>query len=646
MAAVAAPSAACARAAGRALCWAPEAAVLGGAAALRLVALSRVPTDPYYDAAVRSMGTSWTALVSGAFEPGGRVAIDKPPLDLWLQVAATKLLGFGSLGLHLPAALGGIALVALVMALLRTLFGRAASLAGGAALAVLPSAVVTARSDTMDAVMAALAVAGALVAVRAARRGRAAPMLLGGALVGLSFDVKLAEALLPAAAVGALWLACAPRGVRRRGALLGTAAFAVTAVAWLAAVTALPLHPRPWALGSTSGSPWQAALVYDGVDRLEPAAAAAAPRPPAAAPATAAQLRAARARHAREHAAALRRRPGPPSPERLLTTRDHVAPWIGAEAVAAAAAFLLALLAGRPRRLDRVARGGLLALGGWLAAGIVLASAMPDLRLRYLSFLDPAVAAALGAGAGLLARRPRAAPVVALAVAAALAVPVAASVAAVRGADQDSGRPGAIPAARVAALSAYLAPRTAGAADELAASAPAKVGSLIARDGRPVLVLSDGQGRQLVTPARLAAQVAAGQVRYALLGDACTATSGTAQTGCLPVVRWARAHGRDVSRAAGQPHPGLLYALTPPAAGRAASGRTPRCATSSRTPRAPGSSGGRRASRAPGGRAGRARRASRRRSRARRPRARRARGPSASPCPCTRRCAASARGSA
>ena len=71
----------------------PEAAVLALAALLRLTALGRVPTNPYYDAAVRSMGTSWAAFLSGAFEPGRRVAIDKPPVDLWLQVASTRLLG-------------------------------------------------------------------------------------------------------------------------------------------------------------------------------------------------------------------------------------------------------------------------------------------------------------------------------------------------------------------------------------------------------------------------------------------------------------------------------------------------------------------------------------------------------------------------
>src|ERR671935_1635312 len=117
-----------------------EVAVLALAAVLRLAALGGVPTNPYYDAAVRSMGTSWAAFLSGAFEPGRRVAIDKPPVDLWLQVASTRLLGFGTVGLLLPEALGGIALVGALMWLLRTLLGRRAALAGGLALAVLPSA--------------------------------------------------------------------------------------------------------------------------------------------------------------------------------------------------------------------------------------------------------------------------------------------------------------------------------------------------------------------------------------------------------------------------------------------------------------------------------------------------------------------------
>jgi 4-amino-4-deoxy-L-arabinose transferase-like glycosyltransferase len=617
----------------------PEAAVLALAAVLRVVALGGVPTNPYYDAAVRSMGTSWAAFFAGAFEPGRRVAIDKPPVDLWLQVASTHLLGFGPVGLLLPEALGGIALVGALMWLLRVLVGRRAALAGGLALAVLPSAVVVARSDTMDAVMAVLATAGVALVARAARTGRLRPLLGAGVLLGLAFDVKLAEALLGLAAAIALWLAAGPRRARLRlaGLGLGGGAFAVTALAWLVAVTIVPLHPRPWALGASDGSPWRAAFVYNGIDRLLPGDATAADGPtttPATTRAVSPREAAALARRAREHAAALARRPAAPGPLRLLSTNAHLRTWIGIEAVAALAALAVALALGAHRSLDRVGRAGLLVLGFWLVAGIALCSVMPALRPRYLACLDPAVAGGLGAGVALASRRaPRAA---AGALCAVLALPLGTSIAAVAHGTQDAGRTGAMRPSRVAALSAYLRANDGGAANEVAASAPAKVGPLVARDGRPVLILSDGQGNQLVTPSRLAAAVGAGQVRFALLGDACTAASGNERTGCLPVMRWARRHGVDVSRAAGQPHPGLLYALVPPvrgavtrsaagtvtrrAAGAAASGRTPRSATSRRRARAGASSAGRRASRARRGRAARARRASRRRSSARRSR--------------------------
>ncbi len=425
----------------------PEAAVLALAAVLRLTALGRVPTNPYYDAAVRSMGTSWAAFLGGAFEPGRRVAIDKPPVDLWLQVASTRLFGFHAVSLLLPAALGGVALVAALMWLLHTIIGRAAALAGGLALAVAPSAVIVARSDTMDAVMAALAVAGAAVVARAARGGRVWSLAGAGVLLGLAFEVKLAEAVLPIAAAVLLWVLAGPRARRPRLVglgLLGTT-FVATALAWLVVVTVVPLHPRPWALGASDGSPWRAALVYNGIDRLLPgsggptAQADVALRTPPHATRT---EDVALARRAREHAAALARRPTAPGPLRLLSAHAHLGRWIGYEAVAALAALAVALALRRWRGLDRAGRGGLLTLGLWLVAGVALCSAMPGLRPRYLACLDPAVAACLGAGIALAVRgRPRRAQVAGAAVLCAVLVfPLATALAAVRHGTQASGR--------------------------------------------------------------------------------------------------------------------------------------------------------------------------------------------------------------
>ena len=349
----------------------PEAAVVALAAVLRLAALGRVPTNPYYDAAVRSMGTSWAAFLSGAFEPGRRVAIDKPPVDLWLQVASTRLLGFNGVALLLPEALGGIALVVALMWLLRTLLGRTAALAGGLALAVAPSAVVVARSDTMDAVMAALAVAGAALVARAARSEARWPLVGAGVLLGLAFEVKLAEALLPVGAAAGLWWFAGPRAPRSRAVGLGVlgGAFVASALAWLVLVSVVRC--------TRGRGRWEPPTARRGAPRWSTRLGAAArcgrQRPERACgrngrggclPASPGRGRAGRDRPdpARARRAAAGRRPAPAGRLRLFSAQAHRAlDRDRGRGRTGGAAVALAL--GRARGLGRLGHGGLLALG-------------------------------------------------------------------------------------------------------------------------------------------------------------------------------------------------------------------------------------------------------------------------------------------
>jgi 4-amino-4-deoxy-L-arabinose transferase-like glycosyltransferase len=118
--------------------WLALSLILVLAAALRLWKIHDVTGNVFYDAAVRSMGTSWHDFFFGALEPSGTVSIDKPPVDLWLQVASTRVLGFDLVGLHLPEALGGVAACGLLFGALRRPFGFAAALLAALALAVLP----------------------------------------------------------------------------------------------------------------------------------------------------------------------------------------------------------------------------------------------------------------------------------------------------------------------------------------------------------------------------------------------------------------------------------------------------------------------------------------------------------------------------
>src|SRR5438445_10915244 len=108
--------------------WTALALITAAAAALRLIGIAHVSPDPFYDAAVRSMGISWHNFFFGAFEPGGSVSIDKPPVDLWLQVASVNLLGFSSATLKLPQALAGAAAVPLLFIAVAELWSASAAL--------------------------------------------------------------------------------------------------------------------------------------------------------------------------------------------------------------------------------------------------------------------------------------------------------------------------------------------------------------------------------------------------------------------------------------------------------------------------------------------------------------------------------------
>ena len=97
---------------------------------------------------------------------------------------------------------------------------------------------------------------------------------------------------------------------------------------------------------------------------------------------------------------------------------------------------------------------------------------------------------------------------------------------------------------------------------EVATAFYASAGPLIARDGRPVMVLTSVHNRPIVPVARLADAVHRGQVRFILMVGACGRKPLGSLSGCPPSWRWARAHSVDVSKQAGLPGRGLLFRFT------------------------------------------------------------------------------------
>jgi len=573
------------------------------AAVLRFVELSGVSANLFYDAAVRSMAMSWHNFFFGAFDPGATLSVDKPPLDLWLQVASVKLLGFTPFALKLPEALGGTLTVPLLYDAVRRAVGRPAALASAAALAVVPESVLTSRSDTMDSVMMLLAVSALWLVIRGALSGRRRPLVLAGVALGLAFNVKLLEALVPLPAFVALYALAAELPWRRKleNLLLALAAMWAVALSWAVAVTLAPGR-HPWAVGSTDGSVWNAMFVFNGFGRVSNSAST---------------------------------KPGGPGPFRLLvSTGWHYDLLLGCVLVAALAIGLsgvLVRLADPHAGGRRIARAFAVALAVWIAFALVVFDLMATVHVRYLEILAPALAAALGYGATALAglhdwsaappwRRARppslAAIVIALGctsayafgfrpprvawgaaalilaalgaallvraggrvayparwltagliVACALTFPVHETLALVRSKANDSLGLGTTSAANVAALSAYLEPRTAGTRYELAVDEPEELAPLIIRDHRAILPLTSF-GVQILTVRTLLRDVGSGLVRYALVSDYRCSAHPANFAACTAPAQWIRANGIDVTRQAGLTGRLRLFLLSPARAG-------------------------------------------------------------------------------
>jgi hypothetical protein len=142
-----------------------------------------------------------------------------------------------------------------------------------------------------------------------------------------------------------------------------------------------------------------------------------------------------------------------------------------------------------------------------------------------------------------------------------LALPLSADVRAIKNRVSDAGLVGELPGAQQRPLSAYLLAHQDGARYEVAAESATAIGSLIVKDGRPVIVLTTYDARVFTSIAKLERLIAEGQVRYAFLNTFCTREAPSLNPACSAPARWVRAHGTDVSRRAGLPQGGLLYIL-------------------------------------------------------------------------------------
>lgn len=224
----------------------------------------------FYAAGVRSMVDSLHNFFFVSYDPGGFVTIDKPPLGFWLQALSAKILGFTPLSIFLPQALAGVLSVLVLFFLVRRHFGVTAGLLAALALALSPLSVVTARNNTIDSTLTLILLLATWAMLQATETGKWRWLLLSAALIGLGFNVKMAEAYLVIPAFGLLYLLAAPCRLWKRLGQLSLAALVLLAISlsWATAVDLIPASQRPYVGSSQNNSEIGLALGYNGLDRV------------------------------------------------------------------------------------------------------------------------------------------------------------------------------------------------------------------------------------------------------------------------------------------------------------------------------------------------------------------------------------------
>ena len=226
--------------------------------------------NEYYAATVKSMLTSWRNFFFVAFEPGGSVSVDKPPLGFWLEAVSAYFLGVTGFALALPNALAGTLAIPLLYSIVKKQFGRLAGLAAALVLATMPITIAAERNNTIDGMLVFVLLLAAWAVWKSVENGQFRYLLLGALLVGLGFNIKMLQAYMVLPALYALYFFGAKHSWGQRILHLGLATGLLLAVslAWVLIVDATPADRRPFVGSSTDNTVSELIVGHNGIRRL------------------------------------------------------------------------------------------------------------------------------------------------------------------------------------------------------------------------------------------------------------------------------------------------------------------------------------------------------------------------------------------
>ena len=253
------------------LTWAALALIILLGAFLRFYQLGAASLgNDYYAAAVKSMLTSWHNFFFVAFEPGGSITVDKPPLGFWLEALSAYFLGLTGFGLAFPNALAGTLSIPMLYGMVRKQFGTLAGLTAALVLATTPVAIATERNNTIDGLLVFVLLLACLAFWQAHESGKVRYLFLGAFIIGLGFNIKMLQAYMVLPAVYALYFFGAKISIPRRLLNLAAASLLLLAVSlsWALIVDSVPAGSRPFIGSSSDNTVMELIIGHNGVKRL------------------------------------------------------------------------------------------------------------------------------------------------------------------------------------------------------------------------------------------------------------------------------------------------------------------------------------------------------------------------------------------
>jgi 4-amino-4-deoxy-L-arabinose transferase-like glycosyltransferase len=226
--------------------------------------------NTYYSAAALAGSQSWSAWFFGSFDSANFITVDKPPLGTMLMGLSVRLFGLSSWTILLPEALCGVATVGVLFLAVKKSFGAVSATIAAVVMALTPAAVLIFRFNNPDALLTLLLVLSAWALLRSLEHGSLRWMVLAATIVGFAFLTKYLQAYLVLPGYALVFGFSANTTLRRR--LVGLVVAFVTVIAtsawWVVIFEMLPAGSKPFIGGSTTGSPLDLILGYDGLGRI------------------------------------------------------------------------------------------------------------------------------------------------------------------------------------------------------------------------------------------------------------------------------------------------------------------------------------------------------------------------------------------